>query len=397
LPVVFVAFLEHTINSVASLPGLIKQRASFKGLKLSQWAGLLYIGAGSSALGALFYVQGAVAMNYNFTVAALLQKFQPIFAIILAVIFLKEKVNYKLILLAVPALLGGYLVTFGLISPSGIFSSSNVPLMGPVLALLAALLWAGGTVVGRSLVSKLDLQFVNGMRFIFGFLFLAVFGIFTNVMKFSMMTPLFWRNVVIIALLTGFFALLLYYYGLKSTKASVATLMELGYPLAMTVVNWKFLGIMLSSWQIVGGVILLGSVTSIVLFSIKNNEESLDQIKDKENMHSYSKLGVGIWYVAALGLLVLLTIFPYIGSGVLNSSDGQSIRTVVNWFLGFLFLFLPIGIVGFIYSLIKVLGKAASDSVVKRYYTKSLLWYFFGSILIYYLVTMCYVLYNVKM
>jgi drug/metabolite transporter (DMT)-like permease len=144
-------------------------------------------------------------------------------------------------------------------------AGQSLSLKGPLLAILAALLWAGGTVVGRSLMLNLELQFVNGMRFIFGLLFLAAYVAIAKSSQFFLMTPLFWRNVIIIAMLTGFFALLIYYYGLKNTKASVATLMELGYPLALTLVNWKFLGIVLNVWQIVGALILLASVTFLVL------------------------------------------------------------------------------------------------------------------------------------
>jgi drug/metabolite transporter (DMT)-like permease len=93
------------------------------------------------------------------------------------------------------------------------------------------------------------------------------------------MNPLFWRNVLIIALLTGFFALLIYYYGLRHTKASVATLMELGYPLALTVVNWKFLGITLDFWQIVGALVLLASVTGITLLGISKEGNEFGEIK----------------------------------------------------------------------------------------------------------------------
>jgi drug/metabolite transporter (DMT)-like permease len=112
------------------------------------------------------------------------------------------------------------------------------------------------------------------MRFVFGFLFLLVYITVAKHWQFNLMTALFWRNVLIIALLTGFFALLLYYYGLKNTPASVATLMELGYPLALTVVNWKFLGITLNAWQIVGALVLLVSVTLLVLSSSKENQNS---------------------------------------------------------------------------------------------------------------------------
>jgi len=273
LGVAFVSFLEHLINSVVALPGLYFARAQFKSVTAKQWAGLLYVGAGASALGALMFVQGAVAMNYNFTIAALLQKLQPIFAISLAVIFLKEKLQPKFWFFALPALLGAYLVTFGITAPNAILhGNAQVGIVGPALAILAALLWAGGTVVGRSLMGNLNLHLVNGMRFVFGLLFFVVYLSLTKGYQFSAMTPLFWRNTLIIALVTGFFALLLYYYGLKNTKASVATLMELGYPLALAAVNWKFLGITLTTWQIAGALILLASVT---IFTLSQKEQEL--------------------------------------------------------------------------------------------------------------------------
>lgn len=270
LGVGFVSFLEHLFNSIASLPLLWQHRSYFKKLTAAQVVGLLYIGAGASALAAILFVQGATVMNYNFTIAALLQKFQPLFAIILAAIFLKERISFKFWLLAIPAIIGGYLVSFGLASPALLWNSAGqLMLLGPALAILAALLWAGGTVVGRSMLRGLPFQFVTGMRFVIGLLFLLVYVLVWEKMQFGLMTPLFWRNALIIALITGFFALILYYYGLKSTKASVATLMELGYPLALTVVNWKFLGITLNTWQITGAIVLLASITILVLYGNK--------------------------------------------------------------------------------------------------------------------------------
>jgi drug/metabolite transporter (DMT)-like permease len=268
LGVGFVSFLEHLFNSLAALPGLIKNFSAFKQLTFKHWLGFIYIGVGASALGAILYVRGAVMMDYNFTIAALLQKLQPLFAITLAAIFLKERLTSRFWLAAAPALFGAYLVTFGWVNPFNLWTRSSLSLLGPVFAIGAALLWAGGTVVGRALMMKTRLHLVNGMRFVFGCLFLGVYVAYFEKFQFSDMTALFWRNVVFIAMLTGFFALLLYYYGLKSTPASVATLMELGYPLALTIINWVFLGIHLSAAQIIGAVILLFAITWLSVVNI---------------------------------------------------------------------------------------------------------------------------------
>jgi drug/metabolite transporter (DMT)-like permease len=185
---------------------------------------------------------------------------------------LKEKIQGRFWLFAVPAIFGAYLVSFGLVWPAALWQTAgNLSWHGPALAILAALLWAGGTVVGRGLLFDLNFQFVTSLRFIFGFIFLLIYVKVFEVYQLGIMTPLFWQNTLIIALMTGFFALLLYYYGLKGTKASVATLMELGYPLALTVVNWKFLDIVLNSWQIFGALLLLASVT---ILSLKSNSDS---------------------------------------------------------------------------------------------------------------------------
>lgn len=55
--------------------------------------------------------------------------------------------------------------------------------------------------------------------------------------------PKDWFFVFVTAIVAGLISLLVYYYGLRSTKASIATLCELAYPFAATIVNWKVLGV----------------------------------------------------------------------------------------------------------------------------------------------------------
>lgn len=72
-----------------------------------------------------------------------------------------------------------------------------------------------------------------------------------------------WLFVFIIAALAGFISLLIYYRGLQSTKASVATIAELAFPFSAVIINWIFLGATLSFVQILAGIVLLFSISRL--------------------------------------------------------------------------------------------------------------------------------------
>ena len=58
-------------------------------------------------------------------------------------------------------------------------------------------------------------------------------------------------RVVLLALIPGLLALLLYYRGLTDTRASYATLAELAFPATAVVLNWAFLGVGVIANQVV--------------------------------------------------------------------------------------------------------------------------------------------------
>ena len=70
---------------------------------------------------------------------------------------------------------------------------------------------------------------------------------------------------IAIALIPGLFPMLLYYRGLASTPASLATLAELAFPITGILVNLLFVTPpqTVSSWQIAGIVILTGALIAL--------------------------------------------------------------------------------------------------------------------------------------
>jgi drug/metabolite transporter (DMT)-like permease len=67
--------------------------------------------------------------------------------------------------------------------------------------------------------------------------------------------------VVGLALVPGLAALLLYYRGLRTTPASVATLAELAFPLSAAGLNYAVFGTRLSASQTIGALVLAGTIT----------------------------------------------------------------------------------------------------------------------------------------
>src|SRR5207247_10494247 len=74
-------------------------------------------------------------------------------------------------------------------------------------------------------------------------------------------TPLY----LALALIPGLFPMLLYYRGLASTPASLATLAELAFPITGILVNLYFVTPpqTITGWQLVGIVVLVGSLIAL--------------------------------------------------------------------------------------------------------------------------------------
>jgi drug/metabolite transporter (DMT)-like permease len=70
----------------------------------------------------------------------------------------------------------------------------------------------------------------------------------------------------------GLLALLLYYYGLNGTPASAATLAELAFPLTAVGLNFVVFGTTLTSTQVLGAVLLAGTIAVMSALSRVGDE-----------------------------------------------------------------------------------------------------------------------------
>jgi drug/metabolite transporter (DMT)-like permease len=261
-----IVLLEHLVLLLYSVPTVVLGWRFFRDLGTAQWVALLVIGWGGSALATLLFTT-AFAVG-NPTVVILLQKTQPLFAIALAAILLRERLGWAYWPCFAVAMVGAYMISFGNLGPFTALGSAE--LLPAALALGAAFLWGSSTVLGRLVLKDVPFYALTGAR-----LFLAVPLLAAIVVAQSAVGGLAAGfasepgRVILLALIPGLLALLLYYSGLTGTRASYATLAELAFPATAVVLNWAFLGVGVSANQVLGFVLLWAAVVVLGYLNAK--------------------------------------------------------------------------------------------------------------------------------
>ncbi len=260
-PASMIVLAEHVVLVLCLIPWLAPAVRAFARASASAKTSVVVIGAGSSALATTLFT-AAFGVGDPIT-PQVLQKLQPVFALLLAVVLLGERLRRRFWLFAVPEVAGAWLLAFPAPLDVDVRSAEAA-----VLAVGAAALWAAGTVLGRRVSAELSATEVTALRFGFGLLAMLVIvtvkGDWTSLQtqELSLRALVL---VVLLALVPGLLALRLYYQGLQSTPASRATLAELAFPVTAAAVGVLVLGRTLASSQWLGFAVVLLSVTALVL------------------------------------------------------------------------------------------------------------------------------------
>ncbi len=260
LPSMFIVFAEHALGFLVTLPWLIKYWPKVKSLSRKTWTSIFWIAFFGGLLGTLAYTSALSYIHYiNFSVVVLLQKLQPIFAIILARIVLKERFQGRFYLWAGLALVGSYFVAFPDIIPKWQDGGKNV--WAGLLAVAAAFAWGSSTVMGKYSLRELDTRVVTPLRLgltaLMSGLYLLFFTQLASLPSVSSEQLLY---LIASVFSSGAVALSIYYFGLKKVKASEATILEMFWPISAVFIDWVFFDHALTWSQIMGALIMLTAI-----------------------------------------------------------------------------------------------------------------------------------------
>ena len=252
-----IVFYEHLLLALALAPSFVAQGirgGEWKWPPLSHLGCFFAIGVGGGALATVCYTRAFTLINPSLVI--LLQKLQPLVAILLAKWLLKESLSPRFMLWGLLCLLGASLISYRDLSGVGESLNQQWPLEGYLYALVAVVGWGAATVFGK----KLTLVGYNTQQIMLGRYMMAIVVLIPAMAASGHTLSISTGDLLQVALMaaiSGLLAIFFYYRGLRLISARVCTLAELSYPLWAVLINWRFLDLSIHPLQMLGGGILL--------------------------------------------------------------------------------------------------------------------------------------------
>lgn len=266
LPAALVVFLEHFLGFIVLVPFMILGWAKLQRLRRKDWGAIFWVSVFGGLLGTLMITKAffaAIGGEVTFATVVILQKLQPVFALLMARIILGERLSRRFYLWAAIAIVSAYFLAF---SKTGLnLGEINFFHHAAWFSLLAAFAFGSSTVFGKRIVNHLDFKLTTALRFGLTSLLALLFIFFTgDLFKLNEIDGLHWGLLLVIVFTSGAGAMFIYYFGLKKVTASTATICELSWPLSAVFLDYLLNKNTLDSIQIVASVILLVAFYKIV-------------------------------------------------------------------------------------------------------------------------------------
>ena len=270
-----IVLVEDLLISLFLLPVLVANLSSLRRLSGRRWLALAAIAIGPQAVATVLFTK---AIGYSFSNPAapnfdvlhevyLLYLLQPIFGLAFARVFLGERRKRSFWPLAAIALVGVYLIVFA-DDPTAPWQIRHPELLAGALVMGAVIMWAAGTVLGRYALRDVSFPVTTTMRFVLALpVLLVIVLVDKGGAAFSGYSVSQLPSFLGIVLVPGLLAMLLYYLALSNTPASLATIAELGYPLALFLIfslpEPVGQGAPLRPVELLGAVLLVASVVTL--------------------------------------------------------------------------------------------------------------------------------------
>jgi drug/metabolite transporter (DMT)-like permease len=263
LDVGYVVLMLHLIPFLLMNIFMFREYKQLKNFLRQDYVTFALIAVFGGAVGTMAIVKALFLVDFqNLSVVVLLQKLQPIFAISLAAILLKEKLKKDFAIWASLAVIASYFLTFGFHLPK--VGADRNTIYAALLAILAAFSFGSSTVFSKKIL--MNFNFATATFYRYGFttvlmlIYVIVFGKYTELVHTN---RIHWMLFVLIGLTTGSGAIFIYYYGLRRVKAMIATISELLFPVSAVFFDYVVNGSILSPVQMISAIIMVFAMVKL--------------------------------------------------------------------------------------------------------------------------------------
>jgi drug/metabolite transporter (DMT)-like permease len=264
-----IVFWEHVLILLLFLPILLPQLGELRKIDATAWGFLLFSGFAGSAVGTVFFT--LALKNGNPTVVNVILNIQPIISTLGAFLIFGDRLTPRFFLYAGIAIVAGIFLTVEHPTLIGVSFEKAGLNLGTGYALVCALFWGLSTVAGRGVMTRIPLRLAASLRVAVGLFCMTLILLLYGKLHSAALWPAAAQThagtaivlLLLLASVSGGIPLLIYFEGLRLTRASTAGYFEMLQTLAAVCITWGFFHATLHWHQVVAAIVLIAAVTMV--------------------------------------------------------------------------------------------------------------------------------------
>jgi DME family drug/metabolite transporter len=264
-----IVFWEHVLILIMFLPILATRLGEIPKIDKRSWAYLFFSGFAGSAVGTIFFT--LALKNGNPTVVNVILNIQPVISTVGAFALFGDRLTPRFFLYAGIAIVAGIFLSVAHPTLIGVSFAQAGLNLGTGYALICALFWGLSTVAGRGAMIGIPLRLAASLRIVVGLVCMTCILAASAKLRASSLWPVAAQThpgtaivaLLLLASISGAIPLLIYFEGLRLTRASTAGYFEMMQTLAAVCITWGFFHAALRPHQVVAAIILIAAVAMV--------------------------------------------------------------------------------------------------------------------------------------
>ena len=264
-----IVFWEHVLILLMFLPILLPRLGELRKIDRRSWGFLIFSGFAGSAVGTIFFT--LALKNGNPTVVNVILNIQPVISTIGAFVLFGDRLTPRFFLFAVIAIVAGIFLSVEFPTLIGVSFAQAGLNLGTAYALVCAVFWGLSTVAGRGVMIGIPLRLAASLRIVVGLVCMTCILAAYGKLRAGSLWPAAAQThpgtaivaLLLLASISGGIPLLIYFEGLRLTRASTAGYFEMMQTLAAVCITWGFFHAALRPHQIIAAIVLIAAVAMV--------------------------------------------------------------------------------------------------------------------------------------